>query len=74
MALGTMARIAYSEPNAGISMATRAESDDRTKRQPLWRRLDRFLIRGGRIEVEEVDDGEESSEFKVKPGWTIKGL
>lgn len=69
-----MAVTAYPVLGAESLMPTKTDADDQTKAQSLWRRLDRFLIRGSRFEVAEDDDGDESSDFKIKPGWTIKGL
>ena len=57
------------------SMATNAPNASQPKGDSLWKRLDRFLIRGSRIEIEEVsDEAARGGDLQIKPGWTIKGL
>lgn len=41
------------------------------KRQTFWDKLDRFLIIGGPI-VPEEDAEDDSRDFRLRPGWTIK--
>ena len=54
-------------------MADEPRPENKGNRKSLWDRLDRFLIKGQPIEAFENDDAEDGGEFKLKPGWTIKG-
>lgn len=47
------------------------EEERDSKRQSIWDRLDRLLIIGGPI-VPEEDAEEDSRDFRLRPGWTIK--
>lgn len=55
-------------------MVSVPQPDGKTIREFLRERLDRFLIRG--VPIDDFEDEEhqkEDGEFKLKPGWTIKG-
>lgn len=47
------------------------KSEREKKRQTFWDKLDRFLIIGGPIDVDEDAENDED-EFRLKPGSTIK--
>ena len=56
-------------------MASKAQSKEESRKESLWDRFGRFVIKGPPIDAWDHDNGEEDDgKVKLRPGVTYKGL